>query len=990
MAINLSNPVSGSPYTMPDTNVTALAYRQGAGPRIYYCTANDHSKIKAMQVNGTADTAIEITLNSANNATSNDVEGLTYDGQGNLYALVGELGSRAIHKYRISDRTYLGTHPLEFGASDDAVAIEAFPIGQSTFIGVVRNNTFVVYNTTFGRESTHDIALRGAGLPSSGNWDGVCYDEAVDRLLFLGEIAINQQDRSKLFGWTTGGNRDSSEDTLLPAAQNPNEVTFDQDNDNLYWAHQTSNQLHAYGDYPRWHVPGEGFDYTILQNQSYSQNIADLVDVGPGEIELRTPITGHLTGLEYDSATGNLVWPTPPAPLGGTAVETLNLEFRATAGVRTTDNTIQFQLTRTAAPPIRPQFRESGLPEVQLDEPYNPPSGQPNPSLQHNVQYHLTDYLEAGTNVTFTATAISSDIPGTFDITARYDGNTRIMDVFTFNASNVNASVAGLRISIGAANTAGHDSTNFNFAIQNLIFPNWHGSQTINISDTALHSINLRNFLESDPQADIALVGNPPTAFNHFSLNNGTLTIQAQTLPSQADEHYNFAVTATNKLTSNSGVTRSFNVVVQKQTIPNSIPVWQSNNINLRSDRGSDNRVDLRRYITSANPAPTFSIASDANDLGASISQSYFLQYNVPNQILVDTDYPLVINASNSEGDQSKDVTVTGIANTVPRVTTPFPEQSVHTGDEWRLNLADYITGVTPITYAFADDYTPRTGLTLSGSVLSWTPMAADFTRREAEEISVVATNSKGSIPILIRLTITVDSVPVWTETSIELEIVEGQSESFDLNPFVIATPPANIQLSTDYNSPANLSLSVINGTLNVTHEPHVNQDTNYEIRVMATNDAGSAFATVVLRVLASNQPPDTIQFSASDYNEIRYLLGPKITPDEIPDEVIRSTVYEGAAKDWVNRVLADAGELSIENLKAKKRATLYRCAALLCGKAPMLLSQTVGETEQEFGESEWMNRENSLNRKANEEITRIFNSAQGVVKYNLFAVAGG
>lgn len=102
--------ITGSPFTTPQANITAMAYvNHGGSPavkRIYYASANDFTKIFCMSVTGTADTSREINIQNQGDARTSTCRGLCTDGT-NLYALTGDLGNQYIHAYKLSDRTFI-------------------------------------------------------------------------------------------------------------------------------------------------------------------------------------------------------------------------------------------------------------------------------------------------------------------------------------------------------------------------------------------------------------------------------------------------------------------------------------------------------------------------------------------------------------------------------------------------------------------------------------------------------------------------------------------------------------------------------------------------------------------------------------------------------------------------------------------------------------------------------------------------------------------
>ena len=305
------------------------------------------------------------------------------------------------------------------------------------------------------------------------------------------------------------------------------------------------------------------------------------------------------------------------------------------------------------------------------------------------------------------------------------------------------------------------------------------------------------------------------------------------------------------------------------------------------------------------------------------------------------------------------------------------------------MNLDDYTVGRQPIRYSFTTGYTPPAGMTLTDSTLEYSPTG--LTASGTQTVQVTATNSLGNTPLVLTLFETVDTAPDWIDGEINLSVVEGQTESWDLSQYLTGSPDPVIHLQSTFINP-NLTLNLTGTSLEIVNAPAVVVDTDYEIPVVGINDNGTANKTLRLRVISRIALEEVSRFDADDYTAIRALLGPEITKDELPDEIIQNDVYEGAAKDWIIEVLPYDPTINRSkiNIRRKKRAAVYRCAGLLSGRAPELLSESIGSGSKSFGNVDWIEQQYDLFRKARREVDAVKVDERGNTQYDLFRVVGG
>ena len=975
--------ISGSPFTAPHSGIDTLCYvNNGGNKRLYYTQGSDFTKIYCMTLTGTADSTREITVSSMNSANTTTMEGLCSDGSF-IYALVGAEGSQAIHKYRLMDRS-LVAH-LDVNVRQTLVGIETYVVGHTRYILVLGQQQVNGWDDSLDRQTVADFVLSGATGVGSGDWLGLAYDTETSTILALGEVTPEGggTPTEGIFGFSIAGARKDSEDVNFGTISFKG-MTFNGDDDRLYMMHGSSNQLYGYGETVRWNISSanlnvtQGTNYTLDLNIYASDNA--VISVAPG-----TDLGDHAGAL---LSNGIFTWTNPPAPAGGASLQVVPLTFRATLGANHVDQTFNFQLHGTVVT-VAPAWVGTGIPQQNVFEPYTPPANAPTPQIAHGFTINLSDYLRVGTPpVTFTASDDSGNTPGRFSINTRFVNGQSIRDVLTYNAGSVSDLVQA-EIGVRASNSRGHDTTDVSVHVHNLAYPSWSGTQDINISDTASHSVNLRDYLNADPQADIELATGStlPTGLNAH-LNNAILTLRADNLPTNV-ENITHQVTfkATNILTDTTGVTRRFNIIVSRQQVPASAPVWQTD-IVVQSSRGATGSVNLNQYILSASPAPTFTIKSSDANLNASIDLDDNLNFTIPGDIVTNTDYTAVITATNATGSADVTITIRAESQTVPRLDN-VPRQTVNDGGNWTFDLNNYVNGQTPITYAFSSSFTPPGDMTLDESVITYNP--SSIMESSTLPISITATNLLGTSTFIINLFVTANAIPIWTSAALSFSIIEGQDDIFNLTRYVTSDQPFQIHFANGYN-PLGLNITLNNGQLEILDAPVIDRDTDYTIEVVAVNATGMAEKNINLRVLSRLELEDPTNLTIDDYNEIRFLLGSEITEEELPDTVIARSVYEGAAKDWVSFSLPYNPDVdrTLINLRRKKRSILYRCASLIAGHSPSILSESIGAGSKSFGEVDWLERQADLQLKAQHEIDLVRLEEEGTTKYTLFTVTGG
>ena len=971
--------ITGSPFTAPHSGIDTLCHvNDGGNKRLYYSQGLDFTKIFCMTLTGTADSTREITVSSMNSANTTTMEGLCSDGSF-IYALVGAEGSQAIHKYRLSDRS-LVAH-LDVPVRQTLVGIETYVLGHTRYILVLGQQQVNGWDDSLNRQTVADFVLAGATGVGSGDWLGLTYDTETRSLLALGEVTPSGggTPTEGIFGFSIAGARKESEDVNFGTISFKG-MTFNGDDDRLYLMHGSSNQLYGYGETVRWDISSanlnvtQGTNYTLDLNIYVTDNAT--ITVAPG-----TDL-GNVRGALLSG--GVFTWTNPPAPAGGASNQVVPLTFRATLGAGYVDQTFNFQLHGTVVV-TTPAWVGTGIPAQTVFEPYNPPPGAPFPNISHGFIINLSDYLRVGTPpISFTASDGSGNTPGRFSINTRFVNDRAVRDSLTYNAGAANDLVQA-DIQVRAQNSRGHDTTDISVTVHNLIYPAWHGSQDINISDTASHSVNLRNLLTADPQASIDLVGTAPASLN-LHLNNAILTLRADELPLGAAATHQVTFTATNILTTQAGVSRRFNINVAKRVLPPAPPVWLDDDIMLTTNRGQSNRVDLHQYIESANPQPTFSVSSGGDDISATVVQGQYLTYTIPNTITADQAYNVTITATNTAGSSDKVVSIQGLAIRIPLI-LPIPQQSTHLNTPWTLNLNDYVQAEPTATIDFIMGFTPPDGMTLVDGVLNYTRTLPG--ENTSITILLAATNTEGTTPFSVQLAITTDTLPVWQPIP-SLVVLSGHGASINLNLYVTGHPAPSIQFKPGSEVPIQ-GISITNGVISLAEAPDVQSNQFYTVNITATNEAGSVDTTMTVSIQSRMHADNLETFDRIDFNAIRSLLGNSVDIFDVSDNLIQSPIYLTTSIMWVQSLVPpdDTNSRTGLNLMRKRQAAIFHCASRLCGHIPELVSESVGGNEMEYGKVTWLERQQDLYGKANRLVQSILRDEGKLPKFNLFKLTG-
>ena len=973
---------TGSPFTTPAGNLTAIAYvNRNSTKRIYYTADGDYTHIFAMGLTGAIDSTLQIDIHDGQSAQQYPARGMCSDGE-SLFVLLGPLGHQVVHEYRISDKSFQGTTALGYRADNAAHAIEYASYNGQNYFVILKAAQVIGVDGTF---QVREGRTFNWGFPTnlhveSGDWDGLCWDPTTSRLLVNGEInnAPVGDVPDKIFGFTPLGTHDDREDFFPGTAAA--EMTYNPDDDELYTVHESSAQLYVWGERPRWRIPDD-FNHVIMSGTPFEADLSSMVD-DAATITARNMYTSA-TGLQGASLTNKTFrWPNPPEPTGGRATQDITLTFRATLGSHSTDQRITFTLQRSAqAVPVT--FRVPSLPRQTVYEPYTPPVGQRSPDLSHGFHVNLSDYVAGGTPpITYTARDQSGNDPGRFQITQRFLNGQRLRDAFVYNAGAVDQSTSSIVAAIG--NNPANVPATLTIPVEtiNLVFPAFKGPTTLTISDTASHSYNiLEDFLDAEPQADLSFVGTPPAAINAL-LHSGSLTLRANRLPSANDATYNFTIEAKNILTQNRtdntmpagptnpiiGVRQTYTVVVQHQSIPDAPPVTQNTNVPIAINSGQTLTIPLDRYIASANPQPTFSLAdvSEFTDLGGTaIISGRNLVVTAP-PIDVDLDRDVQINAINGVGDGIRFTLTFDVTAVTRPAFGEIPPQTARPGELWTIDLKGYVTGNPTPTIAFSPMPTgDGANATLVNGVVSW-QVPDTITEDVVQPFDFSATSAQGTTNTSVGVAVETDQEPAWTTAPIKLRATEGIRTAYDMSQYITAgRPQPSISITTDA---IGLPLQITFSRLTMYITPTVNSVNveKYNLTLILRNGSGSANKPIEVDAYPVFEDNDDIVFSEADYDEIRHLVDTKLDREDLADEIIAADTIVGAAVAWgIDRMpVYPDNPRTLDELTSKRRAILYQAAGLLAA------SVRISRDPREFEVSDVNEFQlaNYLFRKADEE----------------------
>ena len=148
-----------------------------------------------------------------------------------------------------------------------------------------------------------------------------------------------------------------------------------------------------------------------------------------------------------------------------------------------------------------------------------------------------------------------------------------------------------------------------------------------------------------------------------------------------------------------------------------------------------------------------------------------------------------------------------------------------------------------------------------------------------------------------------------------------------------------------------------------------------FEFGVIASNSSGTTDPpkSVTLNIIPVFTDGEDITFSSSDFEEIRKLVDTKLEVADLADEIIDNDSVMGAAIAWgISTMPIQEFSRTLEELKAKRRAIIYRAAGILAVSVRQNVDPTFltpGIAEQQLQNQLFM--ESDLQRQiANRDLT--------------------
>ena len=349
----------------------------------------------------------------------------------------------------------------------------------------------------------------------------------------------------------------------------------------------------------------------------------------------------------------------------------------------------------------------------------------------------------------------------------------------------------------------------------------------------------------SQDAASFALQGTPLSWLSVSGTN-----LAATTAPDvNADQNHDVQVRATRD---GINVDETLRVVVAAALV---LPTWQASIPAISVNEGNNHTTDTEPYLTDATGlefAPSHTARS-----WLSVSGFDLVITGAPD-VTADTDYDVVLRATNSDGHRDKTLTVRVIAEAAPppplnppTFTAPAANYEVNERADDSIDATEFFTGHTSL--AFRSGYSAPSWLTISGVNVVITD-APDVLEDTDFTVPLTATNGDGSVNGSITISVQqIDPAPVFG-TPNRFDIDEGSSSVFDLSGDLQNTE--SLAYQSGYSAPSWLTISGL--TLVITNAEQVSQDTDFDVLLAAesTKTAATADRTVTIRVRDVAVPP--------------------------------------------------------------------------------------------------------------------------------------
>ena len=335
------------------------------------------------------------------------------------------------------------------------------------------------------------------------------------------------------------------------------------------------------------------------------------------------------------------------------------------------------------------------------------------------------------------------------------------------------ASNTTFTLSITATNAIGSDTGNLSIIVTNVATPTFSPfTLTADVDESAALNFNIAPFATGD-NITYSVASTAPFV-NLAITTNGVITGTAPAV--NANTVYVITVTLTNI---GGSVSQDLNVNVLN-VAPPEISTFDQQTVN----EGAPINIDISSFVTGRVTGYTLgTITPSTPTLTLAISDAGIITGTAPT-VAVDTTYTITVNATNSLGTTSEDLTLI-VRNAVTPVLAVFPAQTVNEESSFSIDLGRYVTGIVD-SYAVGT-VSPASpaivGLAIS-STGRLTGTAPVVSATSTYTIPITATNAAGSASRDLTLTVihipsithfTLDTTVTFTETlALSKAVVKG------------------------------------------------------------------------------------------------------------------------------------------------------------------------------------------------------------------------
>ena len=129
------------------------------------------------------------------------------------------------------------------------------------------------------------------------------------------------------------------------------------------------------------------------------------------------------------------------------------------------------------------------------------------------------------------------------------------------------------------------------------------------------------------------------------------------------------------------------------------------------------------------------------------------------------------------------------------------------------------------------------------------------------------------------------------------------------------------------------------------------------------------------------------ITLASDEYDEIRLLIGGDIDEEDLSDARINGGTVLGAAESYaLRRIPSGQNGLNTADLRAYRRAILYRCAWILVPSFPEQIQDTAGPLSVRHQGTSVEKRQEILQAQVDEEVQKLVDAGHGAVANEFMA----